>query len=152
MRRNKLGLYKSNLAFYDDLQIILDHDRENAPSLLRNAKISVNKDGNAVLPQCIDCARYNPAFKFCNKCEHVHYCSDGCEVRSKLGHQDECRVKLLPAIESPLHLEVHLGSDLGQNVEVYFQHEMRMSLQMRGEKVIKALFDYFNGDGKSHIP
>jgi hypothetical protein len=37
-------------------------------------------------------------------------------VRSKLGHQDECRVKLLPAIDSPLHLEVHLGSDLGQNV------------------------------------
>jgi hypothetical protein len=29
---------------------------------------------------------------------------------------------------------------------------MRMSLQVRGEKAIKALFDYFNGDGKSHIP
>lgn len=75
-----------------------------------------------MLPQCIDCGKYNPLFKFCNKCEHIHYCSDGCEVRSKLGHLDICRPKILPSIDTPLQVEVHLGSDLGHNVEVYFQH------------------------------
>ena len=29
---------------------------------------------------------------------------------------------------------------------------MRMSLQLRGEKLIKAMFDYFNGEGQPHIP
>jgi hypothetical protein len=59
---------------------------------------------------------------------------------------------MFAGIDTALQVEVHLGSDLGHNVEVYFQHEMRMSLQMRGEKTIKAIFDYFNGEGKVHIP
>ena len=73
-------------------------------------------------------------------------------MRSKLAHQDECRPKILPSIDSPLQVEVHLGSDLGHNVEVYFQHEMRMSLQMRGEKALKTIFDHFNREGKIQIP
>jgi hypothetical protein len=120
--------------------------------LLRNAKISVSKDGNAVQPQCIDCGKYNAPFKFCSQCENTHYCCDGCEVRSKLAHLDVCRPRLLPATAAPLQVEVHLGSDLGHNVEVYFQHEMRMSLQLRGERSIKAVFEHFNGAGKPRIP
>jgi len=34
-------------------------------------------------------------------------------------------------------VEVHVGSDLGQEVEVYYQHEGRMGLKMRGSKLMK---------------
>lgn len=73
--------------------------------------------------QCNDCAKFNLPYKFCDKCEHCHYCSSGCEVRSKIDHlQKQCRPKILPSMDTPLQIEVHIGSDLGKNIEVYYQH------------------------------
>ena len=61
-------------------------------------------------------------------------------------------MRLEPALDAALQVEVHLGSDLGFNVEVHFQHEMRMSLALRGDKLIKNLHDYFHIDHRPLLP
>ena len=55
-------------------------------------------------------------FKYCNRCEHAHYCSEACEMRSKLGHQAVCKPRQLPSIDAALQVEVHIGGDLGRDV------------------------------------
>jgi hypothetical protein len=37
-------------------------------------------------------------------------------------------------------------------VEVYYQHQLRMSLKARGEQLVGRLFDYFAGEGKMLLP
>lgn len=54
-------------------------------------------------------------------------------------------------MDTPLQIEVHIGSDLGKNIEVYYQHQMRMSLMIRGESFINNIYNYFNTEGKSFI-
>ena len=41
---------------------------------------------------------------------------------------------------------------MGREVEVYFQHQMRASLKMRGEQFVDTLFEFFMGEGKSQLP
>jgi len=74
------------------------------------------------MPQCYDCGRFTVPWKFCDKCFHVHYCSETCEVRSKLTHQKNCKLRLMPGIDVALQVEVHVGSDLGNDLRVYYQH------------------------------
>jgi len=47
---------------------------------------------------------------------------------------------------------VHVGGDLGKDVEIYYQHQLRMSLRIRGEEMINNMFSYFIGDGKYLLP
>ena len=73
-------------------------------------------------------------------------------MRSKLTHQATCKPRQLPSIDAALQVEVHVGGDLGREVEVYFQHQMRMSVKIRGEEFISGLFEFFNGEGKPQLP
>lgn len=154
--RNQLKLYRGDKAFIIDLQVILDHDRVLAPVIFKLHKIMLNQDANTVLNQCVDCGKFMQPFRYCEGCEHAHYCSEGCQVRSQLGHQSSCRGKgkgrRLPAVETGLQVEVHVGGGLGRELEVYFQHQMRMSLRVRGEALIRQLFDHFIGEGKASLP
>lgn len=49
-------------------------------------------------------------------------------------------------------MEVHVGTDLGRDVEVYYQHQLRMSHRLRGEQMINEVFGYLIGDAKNLIP
>ena len=40
-------------------------------------------------------------------------------------------------------IEVHFGSKLGHNVEVYMQHETRASALGRGKTIINNIFSHF---------
>ena len=55
-------------------------------------------------------------------------------------------------MDAALQMEVHVGGDLGRDVEIYYQHQLRMSLKMRGEAVIEGLFGFLIGDGKAYLP
>jgi hypothetical protein len=112
----------------------------------------VSKDGRKVLSQCTDCGKYMPPYKYCPQCQHAHFCSDGCLVRSKLSHDSLCHPRQLPAIDAALQVELHLGGQLGRDVEVYYQHQLRMSLKARGEELIRQLFDFCAGEGKAQLP
>ena len=72
-------------------------------------------------------------------------------MRSKLSHQKSCRPRQQPLVFPSLQVEVHLGSDLGRNLEVHYQHNVQLSLQLRGRQAIRAMFDYFNTTGRPHI-
>lgn len=39
-----------------------------------------------------------------------------------------------------LQIEVHVGGDLGRDVEMYVQNGMRYSLKIRGEKWVRKVF------------
>ena len=41
---------------------------------------------------------------------------------------------------------------MGREVEVYYQHQMRTSLKIRGEGFINGLFDFFVKEGKEKLP
>jgi len=70
-----MKLYEGNQSYYDDLQIILDYDQINGPEVFKLFKVPINKEGNKVLVQCVDCGRFTVPFKYCEKCLHIHYCS-----------------------------------------------------------------------------
>ena len=72
-------------------------------------------------------------------------------MRSKLGHQKGCRPRQQPLLYPGLQVEVHLGSDLGRNVEVHYQHQMQLSLQLRGQQAIRSMFEHFNTVGRPHL-
>jgi len=73
-------------------------------------------------------------------------------MRSKFTHQSTCKPRQLPSIDGALQIEVHIGGDLGKDVEVYYQHQMRMSHRIRGESFINDLFAYCMGEGKIQLP
>lgn len=102
--RHKLKLYKGEKNFIEDLQVVLDDDRQLAPHVLKELNIMVNKDGSTVLSQCADCGRYMPPFKYCSRCNNAHFCSEACEVRSKLSHQAICKPRQLPSIDAALQI------------------------------------------------
>jgi hypothetical protein len=64
-------------------------------------------------------------------------------MRSKFSHVKICHPKQQPTIDAPLQVELHAGSDLGFNVELHYQHEMRMSLQIRGQSLVDSLVSYY---------
>jgi hypothetical protein len=51
-KRNSLKLYQGYQRFVEDLQVVLDHDRQKAPPVLRQLKVLLNKDESVVLAQC----------------------------------------------------------------------------------------------------
>lgn len=40
-------------------------------------------------------------------------------------------------------IEVHFGTNLGHNIEVYFQHETSAYGLMRGKQIINKLYEFF---------
>lgn len=56
-------------------------------------------------------------------------------------HDNECTTlnKITPTIIYPLQVEIHCGGDLGDNVEIYYQHEKRLTLKFCGEKFVDNL-------------
>lgn len=61
-------------------------------------------------------------------------------MRSKLTHESSCKPKILPAIDTALQIEIHVGSDLGRDVEMYYQHQMKISHKIKGEEFVKGMF------------
>jgi len=43
-------------------------------------------------------------------------------MRSKYTHLRDCNRRLQPGLDTALQVEIHIGSDLGFNLELYFQH------------------------------
>lgn len=49
-------------------------------------------------------------------------------------------------------VEVHFGTNLGHNLEVYFQHETSAYGLVLGKQIIKDLHEYFTGIKKTSSP
>lgn len=78
IKRNNKSLYKGQKYFIEDLQFILEKYPLEAPSLMKNHNIILNKLQTKINVQCHNCANFTDVWKFCPICEEVHYCHEGC--------------------------------------------------------------------------
>ena len=64
----------------------------------------------------------------------------------KNSHESDCsnKIKITPTILYPLQVELHTGGDLGEDVEIYYEHEMKLSLKYRGQRFIQNLIKVLN--------
>ena len=64
----------------------------------------------------------------------------------KNNHESDCtnKIKITPTIIYPLQVEIHCGGDLGEDVEIYFEHEMKLSLKYRGQRFLQNLTKVLN--------
>ena len=99
--RYNLNLYKGQKYFIKDLQTIMDYDPESAAQVFRdyNGKIRYLHYGedeeneknitanDKVLVQCRRCGKFSIPWKYCPKCEDIHYCTETCEVNVKITHE-----------------------------------------------------------------
>ena len=46
---------------------------------------------------------------------------------------------MFPKVPVGVQVEVHLGGDLGQDLEIHFQHQSRMSFKLKGKAFMKKL-------------
>jgi hypothetical protein len=58
--------------------------------------------------------------------------------------KNECKTIKSSQTSPPLiTIEVHFGSDLGQNIQIYYQHLKRAYALIRGKQIIKSIYDHF---------
>lgn len=53
-------------------------------------------------------------------------------------------MKITPSILYPLQVEMHCGGDLGEDIEIFFEHEKKLSLKYRGVRFMKNLIKLLN--------
>lgn len=46
---------------------------------------------------------------------------------------------MYPKVPVAVQVEVHLGGDLGQNLEIHFQHQSRMSFKLKAKAFLKKI-------------
>lgn len=82
----------------------------------------------------------------CKECSSAFYCDKTCLKNHKAAHSSECnsKLKLSPSILYPLQVELHCGGDLGENIEIYFEHEKKLSLKYRGQNFMTHLVKKLN--------
>jgi hypothetical protein len=93
---------------------------------------------NIVVP-CAFCGT-NVYIQFhCKQCYSAFYCDKTCLKNHKTTHESEClnKVRITPSILYPLQVEIHCGGDLCEDVEIYFEHEMKLSLKYRGQRFMQ---------------
>ena len=78
----------------------------------------------------------------CKKCYSTFYCDKTCQKNHASKHDLECpsKIRITPNILYPLQVELHCGGDLGDDIEIYFEYEKKISLKYRGIRFMKQLF------------
>ncbi|KAL4473913.1 hypothetical protein ABPG74_022777 [Tetrahymena malaccensis] len=151
IKRYQMGLYKGEYQYYIELQNclhefikLLNFKSEILVEVFQsitNINLSKEQCPNIVVP-CASCHMYIYVNFHCNRCFSAFYCDKTCMKNHKSKHDQECGqlIKLTPTIIYPLQVEIHCGGDLGENVEIYYQHEQRITLKYCGQKFFSNLF------------
>ena len=95
---------------------------------------------NIVIP-CSSCGMFIYINFYCKTCYGAFYCDLTCLKNQKIKHELECETisKVTPTIFYPLQVEIHCGGLLNQDVMIFYEHEMRMTLKHRGENFLLNL-------------
>jgi hypothetical protein len=61
-----------------------------------------------------------------------------------LPHAEKCITMLQqsPRIKEPLLVEIHSGTDMGMDVKMYYEHERRFSLKIRGMQIFEQMYKF----------
>lgn len=151
IRRYQLLLYKGDFHYYQELQTCL-HEFSKLLNFkteilievfqsLTNLNLSKEQLPNIVVP-CASCGMFIYINFYCKKCFSVFYCDKTCSKNHKLKHDAECNslIKVTPSIFYPLQVEIHCGGDLGDDIQIYYEHEMRVTLKYRGQRFLTNLY------------
>jgi hypothetical protein len=148
IKRNQLALYQGDYFFYSELQACLHEFLK-----MLNFKVDIlieifqvitvlnltkEQQPNIVVP-CAFCGT-NVYIQFhCKQCYSAFYCDKTCLKNHKTTHESEClnKVRITPSILYRLQVEIHCGGDLCEDVEIYFEHEMKLSLKYRGQRFMQ---------------
>ena len=82
----------------------------------------------------------------CKECYSAFYCDKTCLKNHKSTHDSECvtKIRVTPSIQYPLQLEVHCGGDLCEDIKIYYEHEMKFSLKLRGKRFMTEFLEILN--------
>lgn len=150
IKRNQLGLYKGEYSYYLELQICL-HEFTRLMNFkseilievfqtITGLNLSKEQYPNIVLP-CFSCGMFIYINFHCKNCLSAFYCDKTCMKNHKNKHDLECKgmTKITPCIFYPLQVEIHCGGDLGDDIQIFFEHEMRVTLKYRGFRFLNNL-------------
>lgn len=154
IKRHQLALYKGDFNYYLELQTCLHEFIKllnfRADILIEvfqsitGLNLSKEQFPNIVLP-CASCGMFIYINYHCKKCFSAFYCDKTCKKNNKAKHMVECptKVPITPSILYALQVEIHGGGDLGDDVQIFFEYEKRLSLKYRGMKFITNIYKVF---------
>lgn len=155
IKRHDLKLYKGDFHYYRELQNCLHEFLKILPfkidilieifQVITGLNLTKEQKPCLVIP-CSYCKTNVYIDYHCKTCFCAFYCDKTCMKNHKNSHQKECTVKMkiTPSIIYPLQVELHCGGDLGEDVEIYFEHEKKLSLKYRGQKFMINLIKVLN--------
>lgn len=155
IKRQQLGLYRGDYFFYQELQHCLHEFLKSLNykvdilieifQAVTGLNLTKEQFPNIVVP-CSFCQTNVYITYHCKKCFCSFYCDKTCMKNHKASHEADCvnKIKITPTILYPLQVELHCGGDLGEDVEIYYEHEMKLSLKYRGQRFIQNLIKVLN--------
>jgi len=153
--RNKFELYHSKYTFYQEMQHALHEvlkmlNYQKSEMIIKIfqeiTRIDVSKETlpRIVVP-CDFCGNYVYIIKKCDQCQNSFFCDSNCLKAASKSHDLKCldSIRMTPGVLMPLQVEIHSGTDLKENVIIYYEHEKLFSLKMRGEQLFSHFFRGF---------
>ncbi len=150
IKRKELGLYQNQFIFYNELQLALNEfikmftpRKEIIIDTFQNlTSLSLTKESMPkIVIRCSNCNSYVYYTNTCSKCRNAFYCDQSCVKADLALHSKACvqTLQLTPRLFAPLIVEMHSGSDLKQDVNLYYEHEMKFSQKLRGMQLFTHL-------------
>lgn len=155
IKRQHLRLYKGDFHYYKELQNCLHEFLKLLPfkidilieifQVITGLNLTKEQKPCLVIP-CSYCKTNVYIDYHCKTCFCAFYCDKTCMKNHKNAHSKECtlKMKITPSIIYPLQVELHCGGDLGEDIEIYFEHEKKLSLKYRGMKFMTNMIKVLN--------
>lgn len=64
--------------------------------------------------------------------------------QSKHNQQCQLSIKHFPQVLNPLQVEIHCGESFNDQIYIFFEDEMKMSIKYRGEKFFESILTRVN--------
>ena len=150
--RNQLGLYRSKFYFYNELQQCFTEylklfcfRMDTIIDIFQSTtKLSLSKEKYPkIVVKCSNCSFYVFVDVYCPFCQNEFYCDETCRKIHYEKHKKNCVniSQKLPKIIEPISIEVYVSSeDLGENIQIWSEHNMRFSKMMKGQILLSFLF------------
>ena len=107
-------------------------------------KLSLSKEKYPkIVVKCSNCSFYVFVDVYCPFCQNEFYCDETCRKIHYEKHKKNCVniSQKLPKIIEPIRIEVYVSSeDLGENIQIWSEHNMRFSKMMKGQILLSFLF------------
>eukprot|EP00347_Sterkiella_histriomuscorum_P002334 403368551 len=156
IKRKELGLYQNAFIYYSELQTTLNEIIKMYGTALKKEVIidmfqsltglSLTKESiPKIVIRCNNCNSYVYYTNTCNKCRNAFYCDQSCIKADLTVHCKKCvhDLPMTPQLISPLIVELHSGTDMRQNITLYYEHEMKFSQKIRGMQLFMHLTKFF---------